>query len=288
MNILLIQKDTLGVVTKSDRNITLPRLLKSVGSAGELHPSAIRTVMGSLGFLAYYWDYWEFSPFTPFRLRSASMDRLDPTKMGQVSNIIGKALADRFARDISGAVFTHTYEAALAIRKMVHVGKRPDMYCDTLSKQFSMEAKGFSAAGLSDTAMSEHKLQAQSGPIPVHFAIASVSYGLYSRPKCKYYDPVFDGAEYEKELNSIMARLRLAELISEISNDIRSESSVNIGGSTYERYVITQEGGFKVSWLLDKRVRAFVSGDILSFEKTERLDDEGLFIDSDGVGIELG
>lgn len=154
----------------------------------------IRRLVQTLDFLQY-WDGSNGCFTLPPILKN------DPTERNYVSNRIGRALADYCAKRISRARFTHCYESAMRMSGRSIRGCRPDFYCDTLSKQFSVEAKGFSRASVSDEAMEKHKNQAQSGPLSVHFSKACVSYDLYRAPKVKYYDPP-NASMYDGNLNS--------------------------------------------------------------------------------------
>lgn len=125
----------------------------------------------------------------------------DPTETAYLSNRIGRAFADYFSKKLYGAKFTHSYECAMELRGHPIMGERPDFYCDTLTKQFAVEAKGYSAQSISDTKMGIHKDQSKTGPLKVNFSAASVAYNLYKSPKIKFYDPEGDNVPYDNALN---------------------------------------------------------------------------------------
>lgn len=210
----------------------------------------------------------------------------DPTERNFVSNRIGKALADYCAKSFSGAIYTHCYEDAMKVAGHKVTGERPDFYCDTATKQFAIEAKGFSRKSISENEMLKHKIQSKTGPIPVQFTMASVAYGIYSSPKVKYYDPPNDGIEYDSELN---LKLR-SDYYTTILNALRlhrpqqSERSfqgdyveypTSFGGSDDFRVIIHKDI-IEQKWLETEWIEGF---------KTQAPDLDFGFIDVDGIGL---
>ncbi len=104
------------------------------------------------------------------------------------------------AKKIDNALFTVNYEAAMNIKGIALNIARPDLLAYTNTQMFAIEAKGFSAKTVSDNEMIKHKKQSATGKISVNFTVASVSYNLYEKVKCKYYDPHNDNILYDKEL----------------------------------------------------------------------------------------
>jgi hypothetical protein len=139
-------RDGVGHTSHEALDIGFARFLKSVATVGDIDVGLLRGLRTAIGFLFTYWDYVRYRPFFGFLRRSGRL--YDPTTIGHFSNLVGGAIADILARSVSGAVQTHTYEAALLARKIVHRGRRPDLYCDTGKQQFSLEAKGLSACDL--------------------------------------------------------------------------------------------------------------------------------------------
>lgn len=209
----------------------------------------------------------------------------DPTEKNFVSNRIGKALADFCAKKYSGAIYTHCYEDAMSVNGHKIRGERPDFYCDTGSKQFAIEAKGFSRKSISENEMLKHKIQSGTGPISVHFTIASVAYDLYSSPKVKYYDPPNDGVEYDSETNlklrsnyytAILRDLKLFPFrLSERSfQDDYFEYPIVLGSRQIS--VIIHEDIIKEKWKKKEWLEEFKS-------QPQTLDFG--FIDVDGIGV---
>jgi hypothetical protein len=229
-------------------------------------------------------EYFDFFPLLNFGLRPWHHN--DPTELGQFSNRVGKAIADYFARRLSGAIKTHTYEDALAVRHLPIIGERPDLYCDTGTEQFSMEAKGFSVASVSDNAMKNYKAQAQSGALPVNFAIACVSYNLFRRPECKYYDSPVSDAPYNNALNRMLARLKYARLLSVLDTLPRIGMST-VANQRVERFRIASGEDVPLTLLVVERIRAFVRRSGPTF-RAERFEQAGVFLDNDGIGLEVG
>jgi hypothetical protein len=285
MQITLIQQDAAGNQTTNEVVVGLLPFLKSLATAGDIDRTRFQTFRKMSAALAFYWEHFQFGPyFNVFALRP--LHHNDPTELGQFSNRVGKALADYFARRLSGAIQTHTYEDALAVRHLPIVGQRPDLYCDTGFQQFSMEAKGFSVSSVSDNAMKNHKAQAQSGLLPVNFAVACISYNLFGHPLCKYYDPPIADAPYNDRLNRMLARLKYARLLSVLDMFPRVGIST-VANQRVERFRITDDEDVPLTLLVAERIRTFVrrSGPIF---RGERFEEVGLFLDNDGVGLEVG
>lgn len=283
----IIERDASKNTTRRRYDLGFLPFLKSIGTTGNANPSSIRAWMKSFGYLFYFWEYFDEHPLYHLRFKRPPMALVDPTAISQFSNITGRAIADRLARDLSGALFTHTYEAALMVRNITHTGQRPDLFCDTGVQQFTIEAKGLSCESGSDNAMEQHKEQASSGPIPVHFSIASVSYNLFREPTCKYYDPVLDGAEYQADFNQNLARFRLASILSDLER-FQSTRVSDKQTSEFERFIIDDDPELRVVFLVNKRIRQFINERKMPFPKFEKISNEGFFVDRDGLGIELG
>lgn len=282
MQITLIQRDAAGAETVSQVAISLLPFLKSLATAGEIEATWFHTCRKMAGALLFYWEHFEFFPFSDFSLRP--WRHHDPTELGQFSNRVGKGIADYFARRLSGAIQTHTYEDALAVRRLPIIGERPDLYCDTGAQQFSMEAKGFSTTTVSDNAMTNINTQAQAGPLPVNFAIACVSYNLFQRPACKYYDPPLADAPYDSALNRMLARLKYARLLS-ILDTLPRVGTSTVGNQRVERFRITGDEDVPLTLLIAERIRPFVTRSATF--RTERIEEEGVFLDNDGIGLEI-
>jgi hypothetical protein len=173
----------------------------------------------------------------------------------------------------------------MAIRGHKITGERPDFYCDTGTKQFAIEAKGFERKSVSENRMQTHKDQSSTGPIPVHFTMASVAYDLYSSPKVKYYDPPNDGVEYDSELN---LKLR-SDYYTAILNGLRFHRLHQLERSFQDDYfmyplffegldlsLIIHKDIIKEKWLKNEWIEGFnIQAPDLDFG----------FIDVDGIGL---
>jgi len=238
----------------------------------------LRRIVQTLDFLQY-WD----GPNGCFTLPRALKD--DPTKLNHLSNRIGRALADHCAKSISGARFTHCYESAMKAANRPIKGRRPDFYCDTLTKQFAIEAKGYSRQSVSDEAMKEHKRQAKTGPLSVHFSRASVSYNLYRAPKIKYYDPPSE-AKYDDDLNRRL-RSEYYETILASLKLFPESAPVTIGEHEFTAFSIHPlfpNGCILVHPMILKEAWR-ESVDWLKFIPKDGFETETAFVDSDGIGI---
>lgn len=194
----LIHQDAAGKKTTSVGHISFLTFVKHATFAGINHLFFPRLPFRYSGL------FFEFAPSFFWSDHFQLLPELfnDPTETAYVSNRIGRAFADYFSKKLYGARFTHSYECAMQLKGHPITGERPDFYCDALTKQFAVEAKGYSAQSISDAAMKNHKEQSKTGPLPINFSAASVAYNLYKKPKIKFYDPEGDNVPYDNSLNS--------------------------------------------------------------------------------------
>jgi hypothetical protein len=89
------------------------------------------------------------------------------------------------------------YEAVMRLKKHKIKGERPDLVAYSPIGMFSIEAKGRHENNPGD--MTEHKTQAQSGPIGVNFSVACISYNIFNRVTCNYHDPFNENVRYDNE-----------------------------------------------------------------------------------------
>ncbi|MBV6447544.1 MAG: hypothetical protein FCKEOINB_01173 [Nitrosomonas sp.] len=164
-------------------------------------------------------------------------------------------------------------------------GQRPDFYCDAITGQFAVEAKGFSALNVSDVRMQKYKKQSQTGPLQVHFSVASVSYNLYQSPKIKFYDPVNENIEYDSDLNSRLrdlyywSVLEFIEAASHLSNEHEF--------SDYKTYIIRHPFAPIKKILIHRAIfeKNWSSNDWLESLKRNNEESEEFYIDVDGIGL---
>lgn len=164
-------------------------------------------------------------------------------------------------------------------------GPRPDFYCDFLTGNFAVEAKGYSKAKVSEKDMLIHKAQSKSGPLPSSFTTASVAYNLYNSPKVKYYDPFGDNNFYDIEFNKklrIMYYESVLNFISFATIDVPERNIPNYlsftirNNSPIINKIIIHEAIYQRNWdNIDW---------LVNFEqKTIGMD--SVYIDVDGVGL---
>jgi len=235
-----------------------------------------------LGDIVGSWQYWRLNPQC-FSLPNPFAN--DPTEKAFLSNRVGKAFADYLAKQLYAARFTYCYEDAMCKAGFSIMGSRPDFYCDDLTHQFAIEAKGFSCTCCSDNQMNIYKHQSTQGPLGVNFSIASVAYDLYREPKVKFYDPVIENLPYNIELND---RLRSAyyEAILNLIEELGLETmGVYQDNNNYVEYnlLITHTPIGKI--LLHQAIveRGWHENDWLLNIETEG--NENYYIDRDGVGL---
>lgn len=277
----LIHQDATGKKTTSVGHISFLAFVKHATFAG-----INRQFFPRLPF-RYFGLFFEFAPSFFWSKRFQLLPELvnDPTETAYISNKIGRAFADYFSKKLYGAKFTHSYECAMQLKGYPISGERPDFYCDALTKQFAVEAKGYSAKSVSDVAMKKHKTQSKTGPLPVNFSAASVAYNLYNTPKIKFYDPEGDNTPYDDSLNLELRRfyyegaLHFIDQISDSreQSDLPDYFSYNISYSFMAaRQILVHKA------ILDRSWRNFEW--LAAIEQIEGLDDD-LYIDVDGIGL---
>lgn len=236
------------------------------------------------GFMLEFVQYWDFR-YDHFTVPEIIFH--DPTELGQISNRIGKGLADFLAKKIYGAKYTHNYESAMVQHGHPIKGKRPDLYCDTRTSQFAVEAKGFKATSVSPNQMLEHKSQSRQGPISVHFSVASVAYDLYGTPTVKFHDPVGKDNVYSKDVNQKLIAIYYRSILESIEylgmEPYSQVENVPVGYLAYRVPILPPRGSFYL--LLHKSIVSEQWGEIEGFNPEYDEDDVFTYIDVDGVGM---
>lgn len=237
-----------------------------------------------LGMMTEYAPYWNgaSSSFTIPRIV-----KNDPTDLGQLSNRIGKAMADLLAKRIYGAKFTHNYEDVMVLSGHQLKGKRPDLYCDTTTKQFAVEAKGLSCKSVSRKEMAKHKAQSGEGPISVNFSVASVTYNIYDSMHVKFHDPVGEDAEYSVELNLKLRDAYYRSLLDMLER-LRIKPYYQLDGLppnyvAYQLPELLQEG--KHYLLVHELIEKGWWEDLPSNDSPMFINEENVYVDVDGIGF---
>lgn len=183
--------DRNGNIQNKQIQMSMLAFLKHAAIAGQHYEPNITKLPRILGVLlmhSIYLNRYEFYKQNKFSEPDPSFS--DPTQKLQFSNLAGKAIADFLVNRIENCFLTVNYEAAMRIYNLPIKGERADLIGFTEKKdQISIEAKGFCKGNISSNDMIKHKQQSKQGGIPFDYSIACVSYNLYKRVKCKYYDP---------------------------------------------------------------------------------------------------
>ncbi len=282
MDYSLIHQDAAGVKHHSDRSITYLQLVKHLTFAGIDRTWFFDMPFRYLGNFFEYAQYyqWNNGPMHPLGLLDA-----DPTERNYLSNRIGRALADHLSKKIYNARYTHSYECAMHLAGLPIAGPRPDFYCDTGASQFAVEAKGFSSATVSNSAMQKHKLQAGAGPLQVNFAVASVAYNLYDTPHVKFYDPVIGDAEYANDLNFQLRENYYRRALSSVEDSGWFES-VNDRVDEFRVYRSRSLLPSPAILIHDAIVRQTWRDRQWNYER-ESINEDRFYVDNDGIGVVL-
>lgn len=236
------------------------------------------------GFMLEFVQYWRYGA-DYFSVPDVIFH--DPTELGQISNRIGKGLADFLAKRIYGAKYTHNYEDAMVQHGHPIKGKRPDLYCDTRSRQFAVEAKGYKVSSVSANKMLDHKSQSRQGPIPVHFSVASVAYNLYESPAVKFHDPVGDDIEYSEDINRKLIAIYYRSILDSVEQlGMQPSNQVDDLPQSFVAYRIPflpPKGSLYL--LLHKSIVEGIWGDLDDFRSDYDENEFLTYIDVDGVGL---
>lgn len=285
-----------GLQQQRLENVQYLAFLKHFAVAGQGYQPSASRLLRIIGSMLWFHDYMNFGTFSTGRFGQPPALRRDPSAQAQFSNLAGKALADLLAKRLDGALVTFGYEAAMACSDLPIVGARPDLFCITNRRQFAVEAKGLSVASVSDRDMRGHKMQAASGPLPVHFCVAAVSYGIFTTPKCRYHDPVAESNEFNRSLASALARHYYEGWAQILDSGLFDVQVRNLPTGRYYELSMSEDlaSSFWLPWiygrrapisiLIDSRVRKFAERGSWPTDASV-IDLPELFVDSDGVGL---
>jgi len=284
MKIKVEHLDDKGKFEDLEFDLTYLQFTKHLAFAGMGVNRSLYNLFRFSGFMlefVQYWRVWED------RFTVPEVILHDPTELGQLSNRIGKGLADFLAKRIYGAKYTHNYEAAMVQHGHSIKGRRPDLYCDTSSKQFAVEAKGYKVSSVSANKMLDHKSQSKEGPIPVHFSVASVAFNLYESPIIKFHDPVGEDIEYSEDINRKLIAIYYRSILDSIEQvGMKASNQLENQPPGYVAYQVPFLPPKRSLYLLLHE--SIVGGwwdDIREFHNDYAEDDFFTYIDVDGVGL---
>lgn len=297
MNIQVQHKDASGHESSKCYSLTKPAFLKHFIMAGHKEQLSEETIQQKMnGALSYYRDYLQPEAFNADHFSLPPIEYADPTERSHFSNRAGLAIADFLAKRIDNAIYTGTYEAALGEKKMKIEGMRPDLLAFRKDKQvFAIEAKGRSKGC---GGMKKRKKQAESGEIPVNFSVACVSYNIYKKIKCKYYDPVDKNASFDEELfkaltkeyyKGFMGFLNLPH--SEFKHKEESFYTIKISDIIMHFFgkdaVKLNNNEMSLQLLIPENIKEYAKNGMPFWKPIEDNNDEKLYIDNDRIGIRL-
>ena len=292
MNISIEYIDQTGNLSNRVESINTLGLVKHIAIAGQGYLPSIKYYTKIFGIFCHYIEYLNSAALNDSRFSLPPPERRDPTEKGQFSNLVGKGLGDFLSRQLSGGKVTHGYEAAMTLAGFPISGNRPDLYCLGDSFQFALEAKGYSATTVSANEMLNHKRQAQSGPLPVNFSVASVSYNLYELVQCKYHDPFNDNIQYNAPVNRELNRLYYTGIFEYLNfeyfrieeGQIRKKHCYFIDILGADTPYNLRIGDFSLALILQSEFKKFTLGEGIHFNETA-IQEPRLYLDTDGIGV---
>lgn len=299
MELYVSYKDSSGGILDIPKTISTIALAKHMAIAGQGYMPHIGKFFRVLGMFLRFKDYMDYRSIKENRFSIPQDYAYDPTEMVQFSNVIGKAFADYLVKEIDFAKLTFNYEAAMRLQNMQIKGTRPDLLCVCQDgKQIAVEAKGRKNSKISVNEMQKYKSQAQNGPIPVNSAVASVAYNLYDKVEVKYYDPESEYFDRDESFLKKLIKAYYGGLCTYLNEHVFNINTKNIGERKY--YVLNFNGIYDISKfnrthcficyerpiaiLLDSDIKKFAESGEVDFSMG-KVDENNLYIDSDGVGM---
>lgn len=309
MNLSVEYRDSMNKYNQLTFNINKVAFVKHLAFAGQDFAPKLQKLLRTLGMLLHYGYYLESSAMNNDYFSTPPIFLSDPTEKAQFSNLAGKAIADYLSKMISKSILTMNYEAALRILNIPIQGQRPDLIAFSRNYTYAIEAKGYTN-GHGD--MSLHKLQAMSAHKRIHvdFAIACVSYNIYNKIKCNYYDPSYDmissssesfreddlfrniSRQYYKGLSTFLVpeyfKISDVKYSGEEFYEIELFSKYLNNGRFIPRWLYQVQDLYNPRLLITKKVEKFAKDGITrELPVFESIQEGTLYIDADRVGLRL-
>lgn len=309
MNITVEYIDQGGTIHNQNHRLNRIAFAKHLAIAGQGYAPKPRKLIRTIGMFFHYSYYLQRQAFYNNKFSEPPKQLSDPTEKSQFSNLTGKAIADFLSKRIDNSLYTVNYEAAMRMLGMpLNVG-RPDLLAFTQNSMFAIEAKGYSG-GHGD--MAHHKVQSQTGGIPVNYTVACVSYKLYNNVHCNYHDPFNDSIPYNNELLNQLTQKYYSGL-SEFLNEkyfnfqvteIQGEKfyEIELSYQTFEK-LFQYEFPFRRFWhfeilefykpriILPFEIRDYaekgISNEIKPFKFETNEQDYNTYVDNDRVGLRI-
>ena len=186
---------------------------------------------------------------------------------------------------------------------------RPDLIAYTRNSMFAIEAKGYSRGHGN---MATHKMQSQTGGIPVNFTIACVSYNLYHNILCKYHDPFNDKIQFDDELFRELTRDYYKGLLEFLNQKYFEYHEMDFQGEKFYEVELSYRNlgdflpngfPFILGWhfdminfyrprlILPKKIRDFaedgLTRDTKPFIFDSQQQENNIYIDNDRIGLQI-
>lgn len=310
MNISVEHIDTTGTTHNLSFRMTRLAFAKHMAIAGQGYAPRPQKLLRTIGMFFHYGYYTQRQAFNNNRFSEPPAALSDPTEKGQFSNLAGKAIADFLSKRIDNSLYTVNYEAAMRLQGHLLTGQRPDLISYSPTAVFAIEAKGRHQNNPGN--MVTHKTQSQSGPIPVNFSIACVSFNLFNQVTCNYHDPFNDNIQYDNVSLQALTRNYYRGLAEFLNRDIFEYREFQFQGEdfyevelsyrNFEKF-LPDEFPFRPFWyfemfehyrprlILPRAIRQYAEIGItnetrpFSFNNSEQ--DYNIYIDNDRVGLRV-
>ena len=283
MDIKINLLDKAGVSHSFPGKISFLKFMKHACLAGLGRNFAIVPAM-------FNWIGIGFFYGSKFSFRSNHIQRIwpiyDPDDIGAMSRIVGRSVADIYAKSHFGASHTICYEHSMLEMGIEIQGGRPDFICIDKQNQamFSLEAKGYSQKTLSNAQFATHKVQAGIGPIPVAFGVASVTYNIYNEVRARIEDPPVNEGDYDDALADRLIVAYLNAVRRRLGSFCETTSPPDRMRDSHVAY----DASAFILPPAERRHRFIViapAPGVSASRQFEPIDVDGMYMDKDGIGI---
>ena len=268
-------------------NVGFPKLIKHAVLAGLGPGFASPTMVASWIGLALFSG-------VRFRLRADHIERVhqiyDPDEISMMSRLVGRSVADIYAKSHYGGTFTICYEHCCKWAGLSPFGKRPDfLSVDWGAMQvFSVEAKGFSKSSVSAAEFAAHKLQSTSSDpfFGAAYGVASITYDIYSSLKVRIEDPRTDQPQADPDLIRQLIESYYREIALRLQSFIVSGDLLQESPASSDSHLFFDIGAL-INPLHPAPIFLFIPKSTPSqgVEQPAVIDSETLYVDRDGIGV---
>lgn len=298
LNFKVIKKDKNNLVSHHSESMSLPTLIKHLALAGMFEARAVDKISSVIAQIFSHWRRIYDGELETGRFGELPSSYSEPDLQSEFSRIIARALMDYLLKRYEGVEYTVNYEAVLKTKKFLLSGPRGDLVgFANGSIKFVIESKGRTGT-VSDVFMDKLKRISRRWKISGPNIVIGVTQKIYSGIVVKYYDPVREQTKISEEQYFQLMTDYYASFL-DLFDIAEAEGFLEKNKKLFKVPLISLLGNFDKN---DKYFLAFkqlnpklvISRKVLKCLKVnnlpkpvKRFSSGTLFIDSDGVGIEI-